>query len=86
MMYHAPTGRMVVDLNALKGATLHLRYAMKKIREQAGIPLEPYAKEPGRLSDADMAQMALIEVAEAFGIDMGVPRQQFHKLDLRDVG
>lgn len=86
MKYHAPTGGMVITVDALKGATLNLRWALKKIREASKLPLDRYPKEPGRLTDADMAQMAVIEAAEQIGIDLGVTRHDFHKLDLRDAG
>lgn len=86
MMFHAPTGRMVLPADALKRGADHLRWALKNIREAAGLPLDRYEREPGPLQHADFAQIAIIEAAEAIGIDLGATRHEFHKLDLRSIG
>lgn len=86
MMFHAPTGRMVLPADSLKATAMHLRWALKNIRELAGLPLDRYEREPGRLGHAEFAQIAVIEAAEAMGIDLGASRHKFYTLDLRDVG
>jgi hypothetical protein len=86
MMFHAPTGRMVMEAAAIKSAAMHMRWALKSIREAAKLPLDRYDRNHEPLKPADFAQIAVIEAAEALGIDLGVPRQRFYELDLRDAG
>jgi hypothetical protein len=82
MMFHAPTGRMVLPADAIKSGAMHMRWALKNIREAAGLPLDRYERH-GPLEKADFAQIAVIEAAEAMGIDLGAPRMRFNELDLR---
>ena len=81
MRFHVPTGRFTVDSNALSGAALNLRYALSKIRELAGLPLDRYPRE-GALTDADHAQKGVLDAAAAMGIDFGA--SWGNELDLRD--
>jgi hypothetical protein len=83
MMFHAPTGRYVIDSSKIKNAAHNLLYTLQKVRELGGLPLEPYARE-GMLTPVCFAQMAVIEAAEDLGIDLGVTKHSFHLLDLRD--
>jgi hypothetical protein len=83
MMFHAPTGRMVLPADAMKKGASSLRWALKNIREAAGLPLDRYTREPGPLGPADFAQIAVIEGANDLGIDLGVTPHDFHTLDLR---
>lgn len=85
MMFHAPTGRMVLPAEAITAGAGHLRWALKNVREAAGLPLDRYDRA-GPLESADFAQIAIIEAAEVLGIDLGVRRTEFYKLDLREVG
>lgn len=82
-MFHAPTGRYVIDGSKIKSAARNLLYTLQTIRELAGLPLEPYARD-GVLTPVCFAQMAVIEAAEDLGIDLGVTKHSFHLLDLRD--
>lgn len=85
MMFHAPTGRYVLPADALRLSAMHMKYAIAKVREQAKKPLEGY-KCPGPMGPAEFAQGAILEAAEAIGIDMGMPRNRATELDVRDAG
>lgn len=82
MMFHAPTGRMVLPAKAIEDGARHLRWALKSIRESAALPLDCYERH-GPLEKVDFAQMAIIEAAESMGIDLGASRMKFNELDLR---
>jgi hypothetical protein len=81
MKYHAPTNKLVVDLDALRYVSLELLNSMKYIRHLAGLPLEPY-KRDSILTDADYAQKNIIDAAERLGIDLGA--RWGNEIDLRD--
>jgi hypothetical protein len=70
MKYHAPTVQFKVEASKLKHASACFLYAIKYIRESAGLPLTRYERT-GALSDADHAQRALIDGAECLGVDLG---------------
>jgi hypothetical protein len=70
MKYHAPTKCFVIEPRALEGAALHLRYAMRCVRELGGFPLEPHKRET-HMTKACHAEKALIDLAGEIGIDMG---------------
>lgn len=70
MKYHAPTGQFTVEAGKLKHAAACFLYAIKYIRESAGLPLTRYERS-GPLSKADHAQRAVIDGAECLGIDLG---------------
>lgn len=86
MMYHAPSGSLIVPTDALKRGASQFLWALKKIREAAGLPLDRYEREPGPLQAADFAQIAVIEGALDLGINLGVTPHDYHKLDLRSEG
>lgn len=85
MQYHAPTGKFVIEPEALKQAAFLMKYALKAVRELAGLPLDQYERDGVMLTPACFAQISIMECAEAMGIDMGVPRQKFNLLDLRNI-
>ncbi len=80
--YHAPTDGFVIDQRALRGVSMHLRYAIKGVRQQAGLPLTPH-KHEGALETAQFVEKALLDVADELGIDMGADRPG--QLDVTDA-
>ncbi|HGY2296345.1 TPA: hypothetical protein ACNV18_000059 [Pseudomonas putida] len=40
MIYHAPSNQFTVPLDSLKSGAASLRFAIKMIRQTAGLPLE----------------------------------------------
>lgn len=83
MRYHAPTGCFIIDPVAIKRACGSIRYAMQSIRKQAGLPLEPFSRPTGVMTDAEHAEMALLDLAENLGIDLGGKRPG--QIDLREA-
>ncbi len=84
MIYHAPTGRLVIDIDKAKYLAESLRYALAAIRRAAGQPLARYQREPGTaLTQADHAQKHIIDGAYAVGIDLG--GRWGNELDLSDL-
>lgn len=83
MLFHAPTGRYVLPADAIKRTAHELWYALRQIRETAKQPLDASDTRPGPLRPHDFAQIAVLQAAEAIGIDLGVPAVNFFKLDLR---
>jgi len=82
MKYHAPTKAFTVTADALDGAAMALRYAIKNIREQAGLPLEPHDTEHA-MDFPQFAEQGIIDAAGYLGIDLGAKRHG--KLDVRDA-
>lgn len=70
MKFHARTQQFTVSQNDLAMAVANLEYAIRHIREMAGLPMGKYARE-GLLTDADHAQKGILDAAKALGIDMG---------------
>ncbi len=58
----------------------HLLYAMREIRTLGGLTLDKYERT-GLLQPEDMAQKALINVAERLGLDLGA--RWGNEIDLR---
>lgn len=79
MKFHAPTGEFTVDANDMKMAAHSFRYAIRSIRELAGLPMGKYRKD-GPLESADHAQKGILDAAKALGIDMGA--EWGHELDV----
>lgn len=84
-MYHAPSGKFVVEADALQNAAYLMKCALKSVRELAGLPLDQYVRGDVMLTPACFAQINILECAEIMGIDLGVPRQKFNLLDLRNL-
>lgn len=80
MIYHAPSGKWLLDPETIARTALNLRAAMKRIREAAGLPLDRY-EIPAGLSKADQAQQNLITIARDLGIDLG--SEWCNEIDLR---
>lgn len=82
MKYHAPTKSLTVSVDALEGAALALRYAIRNVRKQAGLPLEPY-KGDVIMGPAQHAEAGILDAARCVGIDLGASR--WGELDVRDA-
>lgn len=76
------TKKFRVDVDTIKSVADSMRHALLHIRNAAGLPLGPYVLE-GTLTDAEHAQMRIIDAAEKLGIDLGAPFG--NELDLRDL-
>lgn len=83
MRYHAPTDRFTLDQRSFMAVAISLRYAIKHIRQQAGLPLTPH-KHDGGMGSAQHAEKALLDVAEEMGIDLGATRPGM--LDVTNAG
>jgi hypothetical protein len=70
MKYHAPTKQFTVSKENLDMAYYSFIYAIRHIREIAGLPMTRYQRD-GMLSNADHAQKGILDAAKALGIDMG---------------
>lgn len=74
-MFHVP-------LEDMESVGLHLLYAMREIRALGGLPLDKYERT-GLLQPEDMAQKALINIAERLGLDLGA--RWGNEIDLRVI-
>lgn len=70
MKYHAPTNSLTIGVQDFANASFYLLYALRKIRESAGLPITPYVRS-GPLQDADHAMKGIIDAAKALSIDLG---------------
>ena len=82
MRYHAPTKSLTVSVDALEGAALALRHAIRNVRKQAGLPLEPY-KGDVIMGPPQHAEAGILDAARYIGIDLGASR--WGELDVRDA-
>jgi hypothetical protein len=70
MIYDAQKDRFTISPSDLRRAGLGFLYALRKIRETAGLPLDRYERD-APLSAADHAMKGVIDAAKAVGIDLG---------------
>lgn len=83
MMYNPKSKSIEIPQNALDMVYHELLYAIRNIRQLAGLPLDKYKKEPGEgFTPADLAQISILNAAKAIGIDMGAQRGE--QLDVRE--
>ena len=86
MVYNPKNKTFGIERDRLDMIYLCLRYALKSIREMAGLPLDKYKRDElgpaDQLGPVDHAQRAIIEAAENIGIDMG--GKWGNEIDLRD--
>ena len=82
MKYHVPTGQFTVEKDSLEMAGYNLIYAIRHIRDMAGLPHTKYQKK-GPLSDADHAQKGILDAAKALGVDLGA--EWGHELDVSEA-
>jgi len=83
MKYDPINGQFKITPDSAKLAAYSLLYAMRNIRELAGLPLEPYNNE-GPLTPAEHAQKGIIDAAKHLGFDIGP--EWGNQYDLRDAG
>ena len=81
MTYNARTKRLEVRQDTLEIVSHQMIYALRCIRELAGLPMDRY-KQEGPLKRADHAQKAILDMAKHLGIDLGA--QWGNDLDLRE--
>ncbi|WP_439126191.1 MAG: hypothetical protein ACNJA3_27885 (plasmid) [Pseudomonas rhizophila] len=70
MQYHAPTKQMTVSLENIESGAAAFRFAIKMIRNAAGLSLEG-DERPVHMSDACHAEQAILRGARLLGIDLG---------------
>ena len=71
MQYDPIKQKISISPDEAKLAAYSLLYAMRTIRELAGLPLEPYEKDRVSLTPADHAQKGIIDAAKHLGFDIG---------------
>lgn len=82
MIYHAPSKQFTVSLDSLQSSAACLRFAIKKVRQAAGLPLEG-GERPVQMSDACHAEQAILDASRMLGIDLGAARAG--QLDVRSA-
>lgn len=83
MRYHAPSKQFTVSPDQLQSCAANLLFAIKKIRQVAGLPLAG-GERPAAMTEACHAEQAVIEAAHSIGIDLGATRAGV--LDVRHTG
>lgn len=84
MKYNPRLKAMVVTTGELDQIYYLIMYALKQMRESAGLPLEKYERN-GCLTEHDHAAIAIVELGINLGIDFDVTPHNHNKLDLTDV-
>ena len=82
MKYHAPTKCFVLSPADIEQAARGLLNAIKHIRLQAELPLEPYAPA-NPMQSPQFAEQGIIDAALSLGIDLGSSR--YGALDVRNA-
>jgi hypothetical protein len=80
MKYDPLKNRIVITPEEAQMAAGYLMYALRNIREAAGLPLDKHERS-GCLEPADHAQRGILEAAKALGMDLGA--EWGNELDLR---
>lgn len=83
MRFHAPSKQFIVSLDQIQSCTDHLQFAIKKIREAAGAPLDGTAFQGACMDDASHAEQAILNACQILGIDLGATRAG--RLDVRNA-
>lgn len=84
MKYDPKLDMLLISTTEAQNAYFLILYTLKHMRLSAGLPLDKYDRS-GMMSDHDHAAVALLEVAETLGINVGVSRHDHNRLDLREV-
>lgn len=84
MQYDPIKNRITITPEEAQRAASSLIYAIKSIRECAGLPMDKYERESGFLEPADHAMKGILDAAADLGIDLGA--KWGNELDLRNVG
>jgi hypothetical protein len=74
MKYHSPTNQIVISIEDIKEACASLRWAIKHIRIAGHCDPRGYVTD-GALTDTDFAEGAILDAANALGIDLGATRR-----------
>lgn len=82
MKYDPINKKISITPEEAQTATYSLLYAMRNIRQLAGLPLEPY-KQDGPLKPEDHAQKGIIDAAKQLGFELGP--EWGNQYDLRDL-
>lgn len=85
MIYHAPTQKFVIEHFSIAEAASELRWAIRNIREAAGLPLTPYDHD-GTMEAPQFAEAAILNAAMKLGIDLGAQTQRYGELDVSRDG
>ena len=73
MNYHAPTKQFTITASDIERCAYLLRYAIRKIRRSHD--LDPRGYSPSvDACDAEYAESAILDAAQAVGIDLGAAR------------
>lgn len=80
--FNAQTKSLEIPVATLERVSCELTYTLRSIREIAGLPMDKYPR-PGPLEPADHAQRAVLEIANALGINMGA--KWGNEIDLRNA-
>lgn len=78
--FNAQTKNLEIPAETLSRVSDELIYTLRSIREIAGLPMDRYER-PGPLEPADHAQRAVLEIANALGINLGA--KWGNEIDLR---
>lgn len=84
MKYNPRLKALVVTTGEIEQTYYLIMYALKQMRESAGLPLEKYERD-GCLTEHDHAAIAIVELGINLGIDFDVTPHNHNKLDLTDV-
>ena len=74
MTYHAPTNQFTIHPEDLKRAAASMRYAIRKIRDAAGIDAKGYDWIQRESDAAEAAEDGILSAAKALSIDLGADR------------
>lgn len=84
MKYNPRLKALVVTPSEMDQTYYLIMFALKQMRESAGLPLAAY-KRDGCLTEHDHAAIAIIELGTNLGIDFDVTPHNHNKLDLTYV-
>jgi hypothetical protein len=73
MTFDPIKGVIQITPDEAKRGAAYLLYAIRKVKQSAGLPLTPY-KQDGALTDADHAMHGILEAGEAMGLSLAPVR------------
>ena len=84
MQYNPRLKKLVISPSDLDQTYYLIMYALKSMRESAGLPLSKYERS-GPLSEHDSAAIAIVELGINLGIDFDVTPHNHNKIDLTEI-
>lgn len=84
MKYNPRLKALVIPVADVDRTYFLIMYALKQMREAAGIPLAKYERE-GPLTAHDLAAIAILELGTNLGIDFDVTPHNHNKIDLSEL-